>query len=189
MRLFVGVTLNEKAIAAAVETGDELRRRIGDELRARWVSAANMHLTVRFIGNVEDTRSQAVLDALRPAVPVPSFDVQLDGCGVFPPSGPPRVIWIGLGAGLPSLRLMHEEFDRRLQPLGFEPERRAFGAHLTLARIADAPRASSIAVRQAIEAVRPQPVRSAVDSATVFQSRLSPHGAVYHPLVEVPCAR
>lgn len=188
MRLFVGVRLDESVIAEAEEAADALRRRIGTRMRARWVSGANMHLTARFIGDVDAARESAVLEALRPALPIAPFVIELDGCGMFPPGGPPRVIWIGLARGLPSLRAMHEEFDRRLAPLGFEPEQREFRAHLTLARITDGPRSAKETVRAALDATRPQPARCTVDAATVFQSRLSPKGAVYHPLFDVPCS-
>jgi 2'-5' RNA ligase len=81
---------------------------------------------------------------------------------------------------------MHEEFNRRLAPLGFAAERREFSAHLTLARVKDAPRAFGKSLRVALDAVRPQPARWRVDRATVFESRLSPSGAVYQALFDVP---
>jgi 2'-5' RNA ligase len=184
MRIFVGVRLNEPMISAATAAVRQLHLH---GVRVRWVTSENMHVTVRFIGNVDDDRVPGVLTALRPPLPLAAFDVALGKCGVFPPSGLPRIIWIGLASGLPSLRTMHEEFNRRLAPLGFEPEHRAFSAHLTLARISDAPRGSAKAIRQAVEAVRPEPVRCFVTSARVFQSRLSAKGASYHALLDVPC--
>jgi 2'-5' RNA ligase len=187
MRLFVAVQLSDAVVAAAQDVAAALERRLKKQLDARWVSPANMHLTVRFIGNAADEVAPAVLAALRPALPVAPFVVELGGCGVFPPSGPPRVIWIGLSQGLPSLRAMHEEFNRRLAPLGFEPERRPFSAHLTLARVKDAPKSARAAVEHALETVQPTRIQCRVDAATVFQSRLSPTGAEYAALLDVPC--
>lgn len=187
MRLFVGVRLDETVLAAADETAERIRKRLGTRMKVRWVPAANMHLTVRFVGNVEDVNEGSVLEALRPPLVLPPFEIRLGRCGVFPPGGPPRVMWIGLASGLPALRAMHEEFNRRLAPLGYEPERREFSAHLTLARIGDVSGRSSRSLRESIEGVIPSPAGCTVRSATVFQSRLSPKGAAYLPLFDVPC--
>ena len=187
MRLFIGVRLDESMLLAAQSAARQLQRRIGGDARIRWLTGENMHITVRFIGNVAEGRVDAVMAALRASLAIAPFEIVLGACGVFPPSGPPRVIWIGLASGLPSLRTMHEEFDRRLAPLGFEPESRAFTAHLTLARITDAPRRATKAIRDAVQAVVPAPARYTVASATVFESRLSPRGATYLPLFDVPC--
>jgi 2'-5' RNA ligase len=188
MRLFVGVTIGDEALAVAEQTVRELRRRLADEVRLRWVEAANLHLTVRFIGEVAPPRESAVLEALRPTLPVAPFAIELGGCGVFPSSGPPRAIWIGLQSGLAPLTALHDEFDRRLAPLGFAPERRRFSAHLTLARVSAAPGGAARTVRQALAALHARSVRCTVAGATVFQSRLSPNGAVYQPLFDVRCA-
>jgi 2'-5' RNA ligase len=187
MRLFVGVGLDERARAVAMDTAQRLQRRIGSGIRARWVRAEHLHFTVRFIGAVDDSSAAAVLDALRPGLSIKSFDVEFGACGVFPPKGAPRVVWVGLSDGQAALGAMHEEFSRRLAPLGLAAEQREFSAHLTLARIGDAPPGSIRRLRETVEAVRPEPVRYTVTCATVFQSQLSRRGAVYHPLFDVPC--
>jgi 2'-5' RNA ligase len=187
MRLFVAVELDPAVRAAAREVADDLRRRIGDRLKARWVPPENMHLTVRFIGHVEDARVPEVLDALQPPLAIAPFDLELGECGVFPSSGPPRVFWIGLASGFPALQTMHEEFNRRLQPLGFTPEHRPFSAHLTLARIKDAPRGSGSVARDAVRAVQSPRARCQVTHAAVFRSVLSPHGSRYERLLDVAC--
>jgi 2'-5' RNA ligase len=85
----------------------------------------------------------------------------------------------GLGA-------IHDEMNRRLLPFGFEPESRPFSAHLTLARVKDAPRGSGRAVRDALAGrdVSAPPVR--VTAATLFQSHLSPHGPRYEAVADIP---
>ena len=188
MRLFVGVALAPEVRTAADLVGQEMRRHIGSQMRASWIPPDKMHLTVRFIGHVDDARVPAVLDAVAPPLEIPPFDIDLDRCGAFPRSGPPRVFWIGLSAGLPELEAMHHEFNRRLLPLGFAPEERTFTAHLTLARIKEAPRDAARTAR-AILATLPVPrVHSRVNHATVFQSVLSPRGSTYRGLLEIPCA-
>jgi 2'-5' RNA ligase len=144
-----------------------------------------MHVTVRFVGHVDDTRVGAILDALSPALPVAPFDIDVGRCGVFPPGGPPRALWIGLSSGTASLAAMHDECNRRLRPLGYAPGNRPFNAHLTLARVKDAPRGSAAVVREAVRAVVPSAARCRVTHATVFQSVPSPDGSSYRPLLSV----
>ena len=77
-RLFVAVRLPAPAIAAATETAAMLSACLPDAVAARWVSPANMHLTVRFIGHVEEGRVPGILGVLSPPLHVAPFDVQLD---------------------------------------------------------------------------------------------------------------
>jgi 2'-5' RNA ligase len=185
MRLFVGVTLDDEVRAQAAVVARELQRRLDPRVRATWISPEKLHLTVRFIGHVEDSLVAAVLQALGAPLPIAPFEVVLSGCGVFPSSGPPRVAWIGLRTGLSSLRAMHDEFDRRLARVGFEPENRPFSAHLTLARFKDVPRELARTTREAVDVVHVPAAQCRVDHATVFQSKLSAKGSAYLPLARV----
>jgi 2'-5' RNA ligase len=183
MRLFVAVELSEEAREAAGAVSEQLRAGIGRRIAARWVDPGKMHLTVRFIGHLAAGASDAVLDALRAPLPVAAFDVVLGSCGAFPRAGPPRVIWIGLAEGFPALASIHDECNRRLAPLGLEPEARPFSAHLTLARVKDA----RAPIRRGLADVPVPPARSHVTSATVFESVLSPQGSHYRRLLDVAC--
>ena len=186
MRLFVAVQLSDEVLDAAADVAARLRRRLPPAVEARWVPRTNMHLTVRFIGQVVDARVPPLLDVLKPRLSIAPFDVTLGTCGVFPPAGAPRVIWIGLADGFEPLRAMHEEFSRRVEPLGFASEERPFSVHLTLARVKDAPRASR-SIHDSILSTRPRPATARITAATVFESRLSPNGPTYRPLVDVAC--
>jgi len=185
MRLFVAVEVDGSVLAAAEQTANDLRRRLGSAVRPKWVAAANMHVTVRFIGHVAEERVPALFEAIRHPLEIAPFEVVLGGCGAFPPHGAPHAFWIGLREGVSSLRQMHDEFNRRLLPLGFEPETRPYSAHLTLARVKDAPRGSGAIAREAVRAVRPITARCRVSYATVFQSKLSPHGPKYERVLTV----
>jgi len=186
MRVFVAVELDTPVLAAVQDTVNSLRRRIGETLGARWVAPVSMHLTVRFIGHVADDRVPPILDALSPPLELAPFDVALGDCGVFPPHGPPRVLWIGVTDGRPSLHAMHEILNDRLLPFDFEPEERPYAPHLTVARVKNAPRRSGAAAREAVQAVRPSAVRCRISHATVFESRLSPRGPSYLALAHIP---
>jgi 2'-5' RNA ligase len=180
MRLFVGVELDEASRSMAARVAAQLREDLGSGLRASWVPPENYHLTVRFIGHVPDDRAPAILDALAPPIHSSPFDVTLAGCGSFPPRGPARVLWIGVTQGLASLAALHDELDRRLAPFGFEPEKRPFSAHLTLARLKDTGRTHTGRIAEILRSVPAGPVAFHVARTTVFESRLSPKGSTYH---------
>ena len=182
MRLFIAVEIDDAVRRVAATAGEELRQAIGPALKARWVPPENMHLTVRFIGQVDDDRAPALIDALTRPLDVAPFDLELGGCGAFPPSGPPRVLWMGLTRGLSSLSLMHEACNQRLRPFGFEPEGRPYSAHLTLARIKDAPKGAGAAAREGLRRVASHRATCHVTRATIFQSHLSPKGPRYEPV-------
>src|SRR5687768_8134358 len=96
MRLFVAVEIDDEARRVAAATADALQTAIGPAFKARWVPPENMHLTVRFVGHVDDDRAPALIDALRRPLDIAPFDLELGACGAFPPSGPLRVLWMGL---------------------------------------------------------------------------------------------
>jgi RNA 2',3'-cyclic 3'-phosphodiesterase len=184
MRLFIGVELDAQCRDAAIATANELRSQLGGGASWKWVSSENMHVTVRFIGHVPNERVAEVLAAIAPPLLVEPFDLLLGGLGVFPPAGPPRVLWIGLDHGLESLRAMHAEFNRRLADLGFEPESRAFSAHVTLARARDARSRGGGDVRKVVSQITCVPARCRVSHATTFESRPSTRGPQYVSLAQ-----
>jgi len=186
MRLFVGVTLEEELRVQAAIVARELQRQLDPRIRVAWIPFEKMHFTVRFIGHVDDARATAILEALRPPLPIAPFDIVLGNCGAFPRNGSPRVVWVGLTEGVAGLRAMHEEFNRRLNPLGLTPEDREFNAHLTLGRVKDVPRDAVRAAREMLAALHVGPARGRIDHATLFESRLSPRGSTYLRLLDVP---
>ena len=174
---------------AAASVIAELRRTLDghDGGRVRWVPAENLHLTIWFLGEVSDTRATSILEALGPPVPEPPFALHLAGLGTFPPSGAPRVVWMGVAEGLPALARLNEEVGRRLAPWGFTAESRPYSAHLTLARVRDgAPPAVRKILREAIARSPAEAGRCRIDHLTVFRSRTSPSGARYEALLRVP---
>lgn len=190
MRLFVAAEPSEQVRRSAVSAIERLRERL-DAAQAshglRWVAPDNLHLTVWFLGEVSDARAAAVLDALRPPLATPAFELQLAGFGAFPPSGPPRVLWMGVTRGLAELARAHDEIGERLQPWGFPPEGRAYSAHLTMARVKEQPHGRArAALRQALAHVPADAGSCRIEELAVFRSRTAPTGAVYERLLRVP---
>ena len=86
-------------------TCGRLRHRLDRHVKARWTPAENLHVTVRFIGHVADADATPLIEAVRAPLDLRPFELSLGGCGVFPTGGPPRIIWIGFGAGSVVARL------------------------------------------------------------------------------------
>jgi 2'-5' RNA ligase len=180
VRLFVAVEISDEMRQVAARTAGTIRRKLGRSLDARWVDPEKMHLTVRFIGHVDDDRVPHLLKILAEPLPVAPFEIAIGGCGAFPPTGGIRVIWIGLEAGLPFLTAMHDECDRRLAPLGVEPEDRPYSAHLTLARLRG--KGASARLRETIRDVHVERACCPIDRATIFCSHVSSKGSRYEAL-------
>ena len=187
MRLFIGIELDEQIRGAAAAIAESLRNRLGPRIDARWIPAANLHITLWFIGEVADDRADVLLSAIGQPFAEAAFDIHIAGLGAFPPSGAPRVIWIGVPSGVERLVRLHGELAARLRAHGIEPERRGYSAHLTIARVKEVPGGDRDGQLRA--ALRGSPAvagQCRVAAVTVFQSRLSPKGATYEPLLRVP---
>ena len=190
MRLFVAAEPSSDVRRAAGAAAERLRaalRSKGLDHGIRWIADENLHLTVWFLGEVSDARAGAVLDALRAPVHEPAFMLHLSGLGAFPPSGPPRVFWMGVSQGTDELARLHDEIGARLVPWGFRAEARAYSAHLTLARVKEPPPAAARgAIRQLLRDGDADAGGCRIEALTVFRSRTSPAGAVYEALLRVP---
>jgi RNA 2',3'-cyclic 3'-phosphodiesterase len=190
VRLFVAVDPSPEVKAAAASIAAVARaaldRRSGGH-KIRWVTPENLHLTIWFLGEVSDQRAPLILESLSAHVAEPPFVLRLAGLGMFPPSGSPRVIWMGVAAGLEALARLHEAVGERLVPWGFKPEGRPYSAHLTLARIKEpVPPGVRAQLREWIHQVPAEAGSCSVHSLTVYRSRTSPSGASYEPLLRVP---
>ena len=188
MRLFIGVELpseTRKAIAGAAEA---CRKRVaGAAPRAsvRWVESGNLHVTLWFLGEVRDEAATHLREVLSEPFRTPAFRMSLQGFGTYPPKGSPRVIWIGIAEGREPLVEVYRELGERLPALGFEPEKRAYSPHLTLARVKDIRTADAVALRSALGKDRPVQIFD-VPFETLFRSRLSPKGSQNESLFRVP---
>ncbi len=178
MRVFIAIELpdNIKTALAALQT--ELR-----QVRAAvsWTRLESLHLTLKFLGAVEAQQlpaiTQACVDAKHGVQP---FAVSIKNTGGFPNLQQPRVLWVGLAAGIAELRAIHRRLDHHLHTLGFEKEARAFNPHLTLGRVKSLENIPAVAARLL---AYPLPELSfQVHELVVMQSQLHQAGAIYTPL-------
>ena len=99
---------------------------------ARWAESPHFHLTLRFIGDVNDVLLRDIEYALA-EIAAPSFDMALKGVGYFPPRGPTKILWVGVEV-VPALMQVREQIVTAINKIGLKPERRKFAPHITLAR-------------------------------------------------------
>jgi 2'-5' RNA ligase len=143
---------------------------------AKWVKPEQMHLTLRFIGEVDQGAFEDIRQALAGVAAVP-FSLSLNGVGQFPPKGGARVLWVGLNAP-PALFDLQRRIETALNSLGYPPETRPFAAHITLARLKSPPPPES--VRQFLS--RNADLRSdsiPVTQYVLYSSLLAPSGPAY----------
>ncbi len=135
MRLFIAIDIDEDIKKRIGEMVEKLRTFAKD---AKWVRSENLHLTLKFLGEVKDgvrvERIKRVLHEI--ATRTIPFSIHLSGTGFFPDEKRPRVFWIGVKESDELLRLFME-IDKELSSIGFSPEKRDFSGHITIARFRD----------------------------------------------------
>lgn len=153
---------------------DLLLAAMGGISGARWQTDEQLHLTLRFIGEVDRHRAGDVHAALG-AIHQPAFELAINGLGTFERRGRPETVWAGVAPSEP-VRVLHNKVDQAVARVGIEPDQRAFLPHITLARL----KRSSGSVGGLLEGaggLTSPPF--AVDSFGLFESQLTPDGAVY----------
>ena len=183
MRLFVAVDLDETARAAAAGSARTLAARLpGTDAPSpvRWIPPEQLHLTLRFLGEVAERQAAAVQHVLSLPWDTAAFTSSLADVDLFPLSGAPRVVWLGVDKGREQLVELKSELDRRLAPVGFAPETRPFRAHLTLGRVRRQAAISGPALRAMLSGCGHETARWVVGRVTLYESRMSFRGATYH---------
>ena len=185
LRTFIALPVPGHVTGFLKQTQDRLRPLIAG---VRWVPAANVHLTLKFLGDVDPAMVPEIVSGMEAAArSVPSFALSAKAVGVFPNRRKARVIWVGLAGERKPLDTLHHSLESGLAGLGFKPEHRAFRAHLTIGRIRRRPNPETLA--RSLE-----PFASAVsepfevDQMRLYQSVLKPTGAEYTLLHTAPLA-
>lgn len=176
IRAFIAIPLPQEVIDRARELQAGLRE---EGLRMRWVRPQAIHLTLKFLGDIDRTRIAKIEQALATvAGPSGPLELAAKGLGVFPGVSQARVLWMGIAGETPALLALQRRIETELVPLGFPSEKRRYSAHLTLARARgrlDPHRlVRCLETLGGLEAV-PFEVREIV----LFRSELKPDGAVY----------
>lgn len=171
MRLFIAIELPD-----GMKT--TLSRLRADIPGARWVPVEQIHLTLAFLGEVEELSVERLTVELA-QIQIPAFDLSLSGTGCFPNPGRPRVLWVGVESKRHLLHLGNRVHDAVLA-CGIPQEERPFSPHITLARLNSSPSRELQVFLEQKKAVKLSPF--SVREFILFQSRLSHNGAVHIPI-------
>jgi 2'-5' RNA ligase len=189
MRLFTAIELNEDARQAITAEQKRIAGVLsrGAPASLKWIQPEHMHLTLVFLGEIEETKAAAVIRAMGDDIDeAEPFSIVFAGIGTFPAHCAPRVLWLGLSSGATEAIALQRRVVERLSPTGVRIEERPFHPHLTLARWRESRQADR---RRVAAAERDAEVaRVDVHAVTLFESRLSSSGAAYTVLARAPLA-
>jgi len=193
LRLFIAIELSEEIRHNLAEVVREMQAISPEGIR--WVNAANIHLTLKFLGDTPRGNVDGLCSLLKQTTAeLAPFALTVCGTGCFPTPRQPRVFWAGVES-TSALNEVQHKIDQALRTLQIPPEKRAFSPHLTLARVSarvsdknDNPFALNIYARlmnyqeKAFGAME-------VTQVTLFQSTLARGGSLYTPLTRVPLGK
>ena len=184
IRTFVAVELSDSIKAHIAADIAQLRQEQIDNMRL--VRPEGVHLTLKFLGDIDANRVPTVAEAMTQAAARHApFSLALGQPGVFPNANRARVLWIGVEGDLQLLRLLQSDIEEALVATGFPPEKQRFNPHLTIGRMHH--RASREDRRRATEALAaltlPEDRTIAVNAISLMKSTLLPGGAIYDRIV------
>ena len=150
----------------------------------KWVNETHMHLTLKFLGNIEQVKVQEISEALDSiAKGFKAFAIQFSKIGAFPNMRRPRVIWMGIDKGSDALKLLNGKTESGMERIGYAKEKREYRSHLTLGRVRSLKNISELA-KLIDEAQLDFQDEIKIDRLILFQSTLTLKGAIYTPLTQ-----
>jgi RNA 2',3'-cyclic 3'-phosphodiesterase len=182
MRAFIAVEITEEIKSFLAGLQKELRKSNAD---ISWVKPHNIHVTLRFLGEIELAQQNTLIEILDTVLKDHScFKLRVSSLGAFPNTKSPRVIWVGIDLGAEQLQKISGELETSLHTVGFADEERPFTAHLTLGRTKSSLNRNLLAkiigdLNQRLEEEKPEMI---VSKITLFKSTLTPGGPVYEAL-------
>jgi 2'-5' RNA ligase len=187
MRVFIAIDIDDKIRKAIADVQRQLDTKVdirqGD---VKWVEPENIHLTLKFLGEIEDEQAPEVCDIVKQvAASYKNFVLDIESVGSFPQLGSLRgggrsakVVWVGVTKGAGELLTLQKDLESRLAQAGYPPEEREFSAHLTVCRVKNLKAGFKLA--EAVGQFAKLKLGSvAADAIHVYQSQLTPAGPVY----------
>jgi 2'-5' RNA ligase len=181
VRSFIAFDLDSEMVRKKLADIQALLVKTGADLKV--VEPENIHVTMRFLGDVRMDSVDKICEAMKKALFAP-FDVKIQGVGAFPDARYPRVVWAGITQGANDLRSISSQLEPHLMALGFAPDPKGFSPHLTIARVKG--------TRNKVELAKFITDRKGFDFGTIKaaclrlkKSDLTPRGPIYSTLREV----
>jgi 2'-5' RNA ligase len=187
IRVCIAMDISDPARSSLSGVMDRLRTAI--PRGARWVDPQGIHLTLKFLGNIDSARTDWILESLcRIGQESSSFSLRLAGLGVFPNQREPRVLWAGVEGDTEPLTCLQEKVEKAMADQGFTKERHGFNPHLTIGRVRDRVASSE---RQKIGATMLShsldPTESwMADTMHLFRTTFTAHGSIHDIIGSAP---
>ena len=183
MRLFLAINLPAAVRDEIFRDAEPLRTASS---AVKWVAAPSLHVTLKFLGEQDESRAEDIQRAVSAAVSTHApLNVETTEFGAFPNFRRPRVVWLGMTAET-RLRALAGDIDRALALLGFAPETRAFQAHVTLGRVRGEMRPPDAKALAQAAARRPPWRAFPVGTVDLMRSELGPGGSRYSVVAAIP---
>lgn len=185
MRAFLAVEIPNEIKDFLKSLQDKLCRSGAD---VKWVAPDNIHLTLKFLGEIQDKQTKVVSDVMEEVCPAyDDFIIALGELGAFPRLTSPRTIWVGLSRGGEDAVRLAGQLNERLSLFGVPKEKKEFSPHLTIARVRSGLNMTSLIQYLNDCRLMPQERKLEFRSAKVslIKSTLTPHGPLYEPLKKV----
>jgi RNA 2',3'-cyclic 3'-phosphodiesterase len=179
IRSFIAIPLSPEVQRNARRLLRDLRE---DKDGVKWVPEDNLHLTLKFLGDVVDREVPQVCQAIRRAsATIEPFDLEFSSVGGFPTADRPRVIWSGISSGGEQLVELVTALETELAKLGFKPEPRDYRPHLTLGRVRSGSRSASTEVVERIARYQSRSLGAMpAEQVRLYASYLDTSGPTYH---------
>ena len=183
IRAFIAIDLPSEVLQCLEDVEKQLKQSLGG-ISVRWVPVENIHLTLKFLGDVSESNIDMLTDILQSTVSsVKQFELSVGGLGAYPKPHRPRVIWVGVEAP-PELMSAQRSIESEMAHLGYARDKRPFNPHLTLGRVSR--HSSNKDVRKIAEVLSSQTIgyigSARVTAFHLYRSDLKPSGAVYSRL-------
>ena len=179
MRIFIAIDIDKEIKSALGNLQQQLQSKVDvRKSDVKWVRPDNIHLTLKFLGEVEDKRIAEVCNIVKNVASQHlSFELEMKTVGCFGGKSP-KVLWVGLGEGKGDLCRLQKEIEKQLLLAGWDEEKRGFSGHLTLCRIRN-PRAAAKLAQVSEDYKDFKLGILPADSIKVYQSQLMPTGPIY----------
>lgn len=190
LRAFIAIELPKNTLDAIEKQTARLRQTLGNDI-IRWVPTQNMHLTLKFLGDIATSHIEFLKQLLtREANLHPQFNLQLGGLGSFPTSRQPRLLWIGIHAPTDLISLQ-KSVETGASRLGYEQEEHAFSPHLTIGRTRQNISQPDLQkIRTTLDTIQLGNIGTVrVDSVHLIKSDLQPSGSIYTKLFSAPLSK
>ena len=187
MRIFIAVELPAKSREKIDTIINYFKTQLPNQ-SLKWVGAENLHVTVKFIGEIPEVALSKVKTIIDEVLNnQPEFSISIEGLGMFPNSNNPRVIWLGITGGDPLVSI-HRQLNQSLAQIGVKPDPRPLSPHLTIARVRQGIDRSTLStIGNTLAEFKVDLLGSImVDHITLFQSIIKPTGPHYKALYHRP---